>query len=454
MTSPPGAGRRLVASQVAAEVDTEAAPVEVSLWSVTAPEFTGGSTARGKLATDVVVVGAGIAGLSTALHLRQLGIEAVVLEADRPGSGATGASGGILAPEFARGGIAKACALYGAEDGKRLARLVGKSAAFVFDLIRCHEIDCDAQTGGFVSPGRTAGELEALRVDAAEWTALGCTVELLDSRRTAEAIGSEAYDGALYFESGGALNPRAYANGLARVVESLGSPVFTNSAVLSAERTSRKWSLKTAEAHVTADRVVLAANGGNMGLHRTLDRTTLPLVVYEYATAPISDACRTRYLGGGLPYTDRQAYVFSARLDGENRIISAVPELFPRLTMETLVREAERRFRDMYSMQLPRIDFAWPGTAYLNPTLLPAVYSLDGDLSAIAIQACNGRGLAINSILGSEIADLLAGGGPAALGAPLLRPKRVPIHGIASAAPRMAMALARARDKRFRRRNS
>jgi glycine/D-amino acid oxidase-like deaminating enzyme len=398
------------------------------------------------------VIGGGVAGLSTALHLRQSGMETMVLEAAQPGSGASGVSGGILAPEFARGGIAKACALYGREAGERLARLVGQSAAFVFDLVREHEIACDLQTGGFVSPGRSVREIEALRSDGEEWRALGCAVEFLDAKRTADAIGSEFYEAALYFEQGGALNPRAYANGLARVAHELGARVFVDSAVRTIERRDGKWRLATRTAQVTADRVVLAANGGNARLHPSLCRTTLPLIVYEYATVPVSAGNRNRYFGAGLPYTDRQAYVFSARLDKDGRVISAVPELFPKLRSETLIREAERRFRDIYSMALPAIEYAWPGTAYLNRTLLPAVYVIEDDLSMVAVQACNGRGLAINTILGREIAALLESGDRRAIATPLLQPRPVPMHAIASAAPRVAMALARAKDKRFQRR--
>lgn len=45
---------------------------------------------------DVCVVGAGIAGVSAALHLERLGISVIVLERDRPASGASGKNAGFL----------------------------------------------------------------------------------------------------------------------------------------------------------------------------------------------------------------------------------------------------------------------------------------------------------------------------------------------------------------------
>lgn len=437
-------------STMSSRAAAETGPVNnISLWNTTASGFRGGLVASGHLSTDVAVIGAGVAGLSTALHLSELGIETIVLEAELPGSAATGASGGLLAPEFARGGIAKACKLYGRKHGERLARLVGRSAAFAFDVIRHHAIECELQANGFVSPGRSAGEVAALRADEREWKALGCAVEYLDARGTADAIGSTYYEGALYFENGGALNPQAYVNGLARVVDGAGVPVFTSSAVQMMTRREGGWRLRTQAARVDASRVVLAANGGNGSLHPSLSKTTLPLLVYEYATAPVTAERRRTSFGAELPYTDRQTYVFSVRFDGNHRVISAVPELIPRLGRKALVREAARRFRDVYSIELPPIDFMWPGTAYLNPTLLPAVYLPEDDLSVIAIQACNGRGLGVNTVIGSEVAELLASGNRESMAAPLLKPQSVPLHAIASATPKILMTLARTKDMRL-----
>ncbi len=44
----------------------------------------------GDIRSDVVVVGAGFTGLSTALHLAEKGAKVVVLEAEEPGYGASG----------------------------------------------------------------------------------------------------------------------------------------------------------------------------------------------------------------------------------------------------------------------------------------------------------------------------------------------------------------------------
>lgn len=420
-----------------------------SLWDATAPKFTGGTHARENFNTDVAVIGAGVAGLSTALHLQEHGIDTLILEAESPGSAATGASGGILAPEFVRDGIAKACRLHGKQQGERLAQMIGESADFTFDLISRYQITCDVQQRGFLSPARSAREIDSLRTDGNAWNSLGFRVEFLDARHTAAAIGSSNYRGALFFESGGALNPLAYANGLANVLQASGVPLFTNSPVERIERDGQGWLIRTPESSVKAKRVVLAANGGNAKLHPSLSSTTLPLLVHEYATSPIPAEDRSRYFGKGIPYTDRQAYVFTARLDGSGRVISALPEVVPKWNTSRFSKEARRRFDSVYGME-PSLRYAWSGTAHLNPSLMPTISLPEDDLSMLAIQACNGRGLGVNTILGSEVAKLLAGGDRDAIAVPLSRPKSVSLHSCASRMPRIIMSAAQIKDRWFR----
>lgn len=217
-------------------------------------EARGSATARGELTTDVAIVGTGVAGLSTALHLHDRGIETIVLEAEQPDSAATGASGGILAPDFARNGIARAVRLYGKARAERLACLIGDSATFTFDLISRFRIECDARQTGFVSPGQSTREIDMLQSDGETWQSLGFAVNFLNERDTAEAIGTPIYRGALHFDSGGALNPLAYATGLANVLHNAGVPVFTNSPVRKVERDGKTWRVMLRNSRVRANR--------------------------------------------------------------------------------------------------------------------------------------------------------------------------------------------------------
>ena len=61
-----------------------------SLWAAVTPQGPDLPELIGTQQADVIVIGAGFTGLSTALHLREAGVDVAVVEAAEPGWGASG----------------------------------------------------------------------------------------------------------------------------------------------------------------------------------------------------------------------------------------------------------------------------------------------------------------------------------------------------------------------------
>lgn len=425
----------------AAAGPSSAPPSTTPLWVATAVPGPLLVPLVGEIEADVLVIGGGIAGMTTALHLAEAEVDTVLLEAGQPGDQATGWSGGLVAPDYIRHTPETIGAALGRQRGERLTAMIGGSARAVFDLIERHQIDCDARADGFFTPAHTDGLAQQQRGYANQWASRGFDVRFIEGAEARTVFGAERYCGGLRFGDGGSLNPLGYVRGIARAARNHGARLFSESPVTRLEREGGRWIAYTPCGTVSARRAVLAANGGNAKLHPALRRTALPLHVVQFATAPLDAAQRAVILPEGGAYTDKTPYIFSARLDSQGHLISAFPMSFLLQGGKAHLREAQRRLKQHFdAMPDPQIDYIWEGVAQVNPSFLPELYDL-GD-GALAIQACNGRGISINTQLGIEVAAAIATNSRDALSVTPRAPRPIRLHAGAALLPKLLMTMA------------
>ncbi len=392
----------------------------------------------------MAIVGAGIAGLSTALHLSAVGVEVVVLDAGRASSSATAASAGIIAPQLVRTTPNGVLDRLGQDGGARLLNLLAGSGRYVFDLIKAEAIDCAAQPNGFLKPvaGAAAGQVRSL---IEEWAPFRADLKFAGAEETRQLTGCQGYSASLVDPSGGGLDPVAYVQGLAARLPASLVHLFRETNVTSIRREGVHWALRTAEGVLLAKRVILCANGGNAGLHPALAKTVLPLPVYEVATAPLAPSMRAHILPQGHVLTDSSTDVFSIRFDRDGRLITAC-SAGAVLGREALTTQINRRLVAMIpGYEATVLDHAWKGTAWLNSDLLPRVLNVDEGF--LAVQACNGRGIALSTIIGREVARLLTQPETYQPLVPLRKPRPVAGYGLARHLPGLMMLGAALRTK-------
>ena len=167
--------------------------------------------------TDVVIVGGGIAGLSTAYYLAKSGVRSIVVERDAIGSHASGfAYGGLSA--LSGFGIPGPLAEI-AQDGMRLHRELSSG------LLEETGIDVDFRVRSSLALAFTEADVRRLR-GALPWQQRqpGYAVRWLDiaeARRVEPRISSETL-GATLIEGGGAVEPYRLVLALTRAAERLG----------------------------------------------------------------------------------------------------------------------------------------------------------------------------------------------------------------------------------------
>ena len=209
---------------------------------------------------DVVVVGAGLTGLSTAVRVAQLGMEPLVIEARRVGSGTTGRT------------TAKVSLLQGATL-QRIRSQAGEEAStayvmanregqeWLLDLARSRGVD--VQTRPAVTYAVSAAGAKKVRAELVASTAAGLGAYGLTDHDLPFEV-----EAAIGLEDQAQLDPLALVRALREELEALGGRVVEGVRVTGLSW-RRPWVVETEAGPVRCDRVVLATQ--TPILDRTLD---------------------------------------------------------------------------------------------------------------------------------------------------------------------------------------
>ncbi len=225
------------------------------LWTKNAPLPTA-NRLTGNLRADVCVVGAGIAGLSTAYQLARDGVDVVLLERDALGSGETVRTTAQIVTALDRGWSAITHA-HGEDGARRAAESHAAAIDWLETLCVQERIECGFERlDGFLipaaedEPSRIADELEAARAAGVAGVALETRVP-----------GLATFTGAcVRYPRQAILDPARFVRGLADALDRHGVRAFTGVQVteIGDEVPAR---IQTAQGPtVTADVVVVATN--------------------------------------------------------------------------------------------------------------------------------------------------------------------------------------------------
>jgi glycine/D-amino acid oxidase-like deaminating enzyme len=421
-----------------------------SLWVAVTPPGPGLPSLVGATEADVVVIGAGYTGLSTALHLRQSGVDVAIVEAVEPGWGASGRNNGQVIPTLSRQDPDDIVARH-KEAGERFVALLRDSAATLFDLVRHHGIEAEGEQTGWVQPVHSPRRLRIAERRVRQWSRYGAPVELLSRDQIREMLGSDAWFGGFWNRTGGHVNPLALSRGLARAVLAEGGRIFARSPVLRFERQRDRWVAKTDKGEVRARALVLATNAYtgafSTSLAPAVAREVVPILSWQMATQPLPENVRTTIIPGRQAMSDTHGELYFARYDARHRLVTGGAVINPHDRVERLkVMVAERLERLWQQIGEVRFDYVWNGYVGMTTDFLPRVHRIGPE--AFAWAGCNGRAVALAVALGGELAKAVRGEPQSGLALPFTEPTPLFGHGLLRRLAPLMLLLYRRRDAR------
>lgn len=402
----------------------------------------------GTTATDVIIIGGGFTGLSTALHLREAGVEVAVLEAMEPGWGASGRNNGQVIPTLSRPDPEEIVARHGAA-GERFVALLRDSASMLFDVARQYQINAEQEQTGWVQPVHSPGRIQIAERRVRQWSKYGAEVELLSRDQTRDMLGSDAWYGGFWNKTGGHINPLALARGLARAVLERGGRIYARSPAISFTRHNGGWLVKTANGEITGRALVVATNAYTGEFSRSLmpemAKEVMPVLSWQMATRPLSDTARKTIIPGRQAMSDTHGELYFARYDARNRLVTGGAVIGNRPGQLKLI-VAERLQRLWPQIGPVDFDFVWNGYVGMTTDFLPRIHRLGPD--AYGWTGCNGRAVALSIGLGNELSKAVRGVPDVELALPFSEPAPIAAHGLLRRLAPLMLMLYRRRDAR------
>ncbi|MFI1508807.1 NAD(P)/FAD-dependent oxidoreductase [Streptomyces sp. NPDC020597] len=380
-------------------------------WLDTAPQGPDRSRTDVRGEVDVAVIGAGLTGLSTALHLARKGANVHVFEKDTIGFGASGRNGGMATTGLSIG-FRQAVARYGFDTARAYLMTYQDAVDTLERLVAEEGIDCDfARTGKLVLASKPA-HVEGLRKTHEIMSGrLGLETRLIPRSEIRSEIGSDRFHGAMVDAKSAGLHVGKFTKGLAEAAARIGVVVHEKAPV---EKISRldgtRHELVTARGTVRAGQVLVATSGHTRRPLRWHQVRIAPVGSFIIVTEPLGkDMCDMllpnrrmvsntlnllnyfritpdhRLLFGGrarFAMSDQHSDAKSGRI-----LHKAMTEIFPQLTNT-------------------RVDYCWGGLVDMSMDRMVHAGEHDGLFYSLGY---SGHGVQMATHMGRQMAEYMNG---------------------------------------------
>jgi glycine/D-amino acid oxidase-like deaminating enzyme len=337
---------------------------------------------------DVVVIGAGFAGLSAAYFLARRGVRVAVLEAATIGAGASGRTGGLV--------------------------LEGTAAGPLEQVEHCLEA--------------IAGVVEEARI-ACDLTLPGCWQVHHEAMAAGRPPAWRDGDGLIVrvgTEPGGTVDPGKLIAGLACAARSAGATLHQHTPARAIEAEGeRRYRVRGAEgATIEAEQVVVALNAYTTQLVKVPPPFRAPLTL-ALCTAPVDEATLAAIgMAERMPfYTLDMPYLWG-RWVVDGRVIFGAGLIFPQdddvRSVDLNASEAaqsmarlEARVRGLHpALAEVEVTHRWGGPIAFRHSGVPILSRMPDAPGVITFGGCAGHGVALSVRVGQLIAAAVGDGAP------------------------------------------
>lgn len=349
--------------------------------------------------TDVLVVGAGVAGAGCAWWLHRLGLSTIVVDSGSPAAGATGRSAGFVL----RGIIPyynQAVAQYGRQNARWIFRLTEETQQHLLTFDQLYQHTIQMERAGSYLLASSLEELKDLEESAELMREDGFDVEYLRD----DPIDRGFY-GALFNPGDLGLHPGLLVEALLSVS---GASIAGDEEVYRIDCNSNQVHVHTSKRLIKAGKVLLTINAylpllmPNFVEHLKIERGQC------LVTRPLKERILQRlcYANYGFEY-------FRQLHDGR-LLLGGCREPFRKEEIgyaDTVTANVQTALHNYIKDKFPEvggspIDYRWSGVMAFTPDGLPLLGELNDKPGVFFLAGCNGHGLSYSLSLSKLLVDV------------------------------------------------
>ncbi len=372
------------------------------------------ATDRIPVRADVVVIGGGVPGASTAYHLASAGVDVVLLERGSIGGGATAAAVGVLSPPL-RQPFHETVHSRGRDEAVRLWQFAEESIQGLAELLTsrgwAEEAGLDLSGGYVLAEAHTNHQVKNSYTALAE---NGFEVDWVTSDDVQRLCGGQGFAGGYRIEGGGSLDPRATTKVLMRAACEAGARIVEDVDVIGTEANKTGVVCRADNAEVLCDAVVYATHIDSGIFSDFLRQEIVPIRGQGFSSAPVAKAFKGSFSTHWKLNVWRQSAAGRILMSGwrHDAWDRAYRKVEPAVDAR-LQGDIHRWFDSCFPASAPLdVKDRWSGVFGWTADFLPMVGAVPGSSQEYVISAFGGGGVPFAFECGRSIAHDIIGRGP------------------------------------------
>lgn len=327
---------------------------------------------RTDLKTDVVVVGGGMAGLSTAQSFAAAGKQVVLLEQYYCGSGASGKSSGFITPN-AELSLHDFDHRYGKEVAKRIWDMITGGVEKIRTNIIANNLDCDYQIQDTIVVANDKKSLQALKNENKDLEILGYKSAYYDENSIQNYVGSSAYCGGVRYEDTFGIDGYKYCQEMKKILQQQGVKIYEETPVVQLN----EFEVKTQHATVKADHIIVCVDRfmPQLGVLKQEVYSAQTFLMVSQVLTP--EQIKTIFPENKYMVWDTEFVYNYFRVTGQGRLLLGGGSIFNTLSGKESYHNQYmyRKLTHYFSKKFPSLEIQfeqyWPGLIGLSKDIGP-----------------------------------------------------------------------------------